>query len=302
LDNYLALDIGGTNIKFGLVNEQGDILLKDKFATQDSKQAMLKSIQILAKQYTEQYDIKGIAISAPGMIDAENGYFITAGALLSLYQFDCKVQLETLTGLPVEVENDVNCVALAEKWLGNGVGVQHFICLTIGTGIGGAIIINNSLYRGYRHMAGEFGYMITKDIQGDVSQSILSNSASTRAGIVEAYFNKTGIHLDGEQISELYQNNNEIAVDVIEAFAQNMAIGIYNLIFSLAPQKVLIGGAVSNNTAFISLIRHKVNHLVYSQDYLNEIELPEIQTCRFNNDSGLIGALYNFKFRQKKVG
>lgn len=297
MNQYLALDIGGTNIKYGILNEQGDILLKDKFATEDNQKSLLDAITTLAKKYQQQ--IQGIAVSAPGMIDADRGHLVTAGALRSMYDFPFKQQIEELTGLPVEVENDVNCVALAEKWLGKGADAKHFICLTIGTGIGGAIVINDALYRGHSHMAGEFGFMISKAIQGeDVSASILSNTGSTRGGIVNAYRGKTGIKLSGEEISELYQQQDSVAVEVINDFAHYMAVGIYNLIVSLDPQKVLIGGAVSANSVFIDLIRKKVTHLVACQPYLSGITLPAIETCQFSNDSGLIGAVYNFKIRQ----
>lgn len=256
MNQYLALDIGGTNIKYGILNEQGDILLKDKFATEDNQKSLLDAITTLAKKYQQQ--IQGIAVSAPGMIDADRGHLVTAGALRSMYDFPFKQQIEELTGLPVEVENDVNCVALAEKWLGKGADAKHFICLTIGTGIGGAIVINDALYRGHSHMAGEFGFMISKAIQGeDVSASILSNTGSTRGGIVNAYRGKTGIKLSGEEISELYQQQDSVAVEVINDFAHYMAVGIYNLIVSLDPQKVLIGGAVSANSVFIDLFEKK---------------------------------------------
>lgn len=299
MNQYLALDIGGTNIKYAIVNDQGDILFKDKFITHDDQKALLGAITNLAQFHLQQHQITGIAVSIPGMVDADKGHLVTAGALLSMYDFPFKQQLEKLTGLPVEVENDVNCVALAEKWLGKGVDTTNFICLTIGTGIGGAIVINDALYRGHSHMAGEFGFMISKEIQGnDVAGSILSNTASTRGGIVNAYRAKTGVKLSGEEISDLYQQHDSVAIEVINEFAYHMAVGIYNLIFALDPQKVLIGGAVSANPVFIDLIRNKVAYLVSCQHYLQGITLPAIETCQFSNDSGLIGALYNFKIRQ----
>ncbi len=299
MSNYLALDIGGTNIKFGVLNDQGKILFKDKFSTRDDKQMILDTITLLARKEQKEHNIKGIAISAPGMIDADKGLLITAGALLSLYGYPLKKELEALTGLPVEVENDVNCVALAEKWLGKGIDTKHFICLTIGTGIGGAIIINDALYRGHNHMAGEFGFMFSKDINdNDISASILSTTASTRGGIIEAYTNRTGNRLTGEEIGRLYQDNDPDAIEVVSTFTRQAAIGIYNLIFALDPQKVLIGGAISSNRSFMELIRNQVNNLVKNQPNMDSVKLPNIETCQFNNDSGLIGALYNYKIHQ----
>jgi beta-glucoside kinase len=297
MNTYLALDIGGTNIKYGILNGAGDILLKDKFATEDSKLKILNSIRELVERYRHSYLLCGIAISAPGMIDADRGYFVTAGAILSLYQVDFKQELNHLTGLPVEMENDVNCVALAERWLGKGVGVDNFICLAIGTGIGGAIVIDGKLYRGHRHMAGEFGFMLSKNVEDDTSSSTLSMTASTRGGIIQAYHAKTGEQCSGEDIYQLHVAGNSVAHHVIDEFSSNLAIGLYNLIFALDPQKVLLGGAISSNQELMNGVISKVQKLVTQHPYLAGVELPQIEACQFNNDSGLIGALYNFLLR-----
>lgn len=298
MKSYLVLDIGGTNVKYGILTEEGEILVKDKFPAKDSKEYIVDSIRELAEKHKEENNIDGIAISAPGMIDADKGHFITAGALRDLNGTCLKNELETLTNLRVEMENDVNCVALAEKWLGNGVGVENFICIAIGTGIGGAIVLNDRLYRGSGHMAGEFGFMLSKDIKGkNTRMSTLSLTASTKGGIVDAYAEKSGKELDGEEISRLYESGDKGAVEVMEEFLLNISTGIYNLIFALDPQKVLLGGAISANGMIMRKVREKVEELIEGHMDAKGVKLPSIEACKFSNDSGLIGALYNYKIR-----
>lgn len=122
----------------------------------------------------------------PGVIDTERGYMITGGALTDLDSFAFKDELEKYIGLPVELENDVNCVALAEKWKGNAKNCNNFICMTIGTGVGGAIFINNKLIRGNNFSAGEFGFMLL-DKRENYSEKTLSMLGSVKGGLIQTY-------------------------------------------------------------------------------------------------------------------
>ena len=293
--NYLSMDVGGTNIKYGILNEKGEILFKDKFPTEKNKEKFLENIEILADKYKKSHDIKGLALSMPGVVDSNRGYLITAGALFELYGFGLKDELEVKTGLPVSVENDVNCVALAEKWLGNGKDSKNFICIAIGTGIGGAIVINDKLYSGHRFAAGEFGFMVSKGVQnGDTRLSSLSLTSSTEAGIVRAYKRQAKVEkISGEEVFEKYENGDEIATKVFKDFYENLSIGIYNLIFSLDPEKVLIGGAISENKRVMKELAEYVAEIKNGHRDMENLVLAPIEPCKFNNDSGIIGALYN---------
>jgi len=292
--NYLSMDVGGTNIKYGILNEKGEILFKDKFPTEKNKEEFLENIEKLAEKYKKSHDIMGLALSMPGVINPKTGKLITAGALYELYGLELKEELEKDIALPVSVENDVNCVALAEKWLGNGKDSQNFICMAIGTGIGGAIIINDRLYNGHRFAAGEFGFMISKGvIQGDTRTSSLSLTSSTQGGIIDAYERLAGVSISGEEIFEKYMEGDSIATKVFKEFYENLSIGIFNLIFSLDPEKVLIGGAISENEKVIEELNSYVLNIKNSHKDMQNLELAKIEACKFNNDSGIIGALYN---------
>lgn len=301
MKKYLSLDVGGTNVKYGILTEKGDILFKDKFPTEKNKTAFLKSLENLINRYKTEENIEGVALSMPGVIDTKRGHLVTAGALFELYDFPLKTELEKLTGLPVFIENDVNCVALAEKWLGNGKDSENFICLAIGTGIGGAIIINNKLYSGHRFGAGEFGFMLTNGIsETDTRLSTLSLTSSVGAGIIDAYKREANVEdATGEEVFEKYESGEEIAVKVFKNFYKNLSVGIFNLIYSLDPEKVLIGGAISENKKVIKELNEYVLNIKNAHRDMKNLELAKIEPCKFNNDSGIIGALYNYLSSKK---
>lgn len=185
---YIGFDIGGTAIKYGIMNEQGDLLEKDKLATVDDFATICTNLIEMISEKKETYDLKGIGISAPGII-RKDGYMITAGALRSLYGQNLKTELKKIVNLPVYVENDANSVAIAEKWLGHAQAMKNYLCIVIGTGIGGGIVIENKIYRGTHGMAGEFGWMLLDQLpkQGNLEMVSGNLRASTVRGLVRLY-------------------------------------------------------------------------------------------------------------------
>lgn len=296
---YLSFDVGGTNIKYSLIDTNGNILKSDKYTTITNREEFLNKIEDIVKENSEKID--GLAFSMPGVIDVDRGYMITGGALYELYDYNFKEELEKRIKIPVEIENDVNCVALAEKWLGNAKENKNFICLTIGTGVGGALFINDKIVRGTKYSAGEFGFMITERLK-NIADSTLSMRGSVRGGLIKSYANKINQNweeLDGKKIFEYAENGDKIAIETIDEFYTNIAYSIFNLIVSLNPEKVLIGGEISVREDFIEKVKEKLEKLKSEIVDLKNLEFPTIERCKFLNDSGKIGALYNFKLMQK---
>lgn len=295
MKKYLSLDVGGTNIKYGILNEMGEILYKDKFPTETNKEKFLDTIVNLAEKYKKEEDIQALALSMPGVIDTKRGHLITAGALFELYDFGMKDYLEKILGIPVSIDNDVNCVALAEKWLGSGKDSDNFICIAVGTGIGGAIVIDGKLYRGHRFAAGEFGFALSRTREdGDTRHASLSLTGSTQGGLIKAYKKLTGQELNGEEIFDRYQKGEEAAKRIFMNFYENLSVGIFNLIYSLDPEKVLIGGAISENKVVMDELNQHVLDIKNAHRDMKNLEVAKIEACKFNNDSGIIGALYNY--------
>lgn len=296
---FLSFDIGGTNTKYSLINEYGEILENGSFLTKDNKEIIFKNI----KEITEKFqavdkNIEGLAFSMPGVIDVKKGHMITGGALYDLYDFPFKAELEKYIGIPVELENDVNCVALAEKWKGNAKECDNFICLTVGTGVGGAIYIDGKMVRGSEYAAGEFGFMIT-DRRENYEEASLSMSGSVRGGLIQTYARKKNIdwqELTGEQIFEYAATGDEIAIKTIDEFYTSLAYSIYNLSVSLNPEKILIGGEITKREDFVKIIEDKIQ--ILKKDVC-PLKMPKIERCKFLNDSGKIGAVYHFILNNK---
>lgn len=296
---YLSFDVGGTNIKYSLIDTNGNILKSGKYTTITNREEFLNKIEDIVKENSEK--IEGLAFSMPGVIDVDKGHMITGGALYELYDYNFKEELEKRIKIPVEIENDVNCVALAEKWLGNAKENKNFICLTIGTGVGGALFINDKIVRGAKYSAGEFGFMITERLK-NTADSTLSMRGSVRGGLIKSYAKKVNQNweeLDGKKIFEYAENGDKIAIETINEFYTNIAYSIFNLIVSLNPEKILVGGEISVRTDFIEKIKEKLEELKSEIVDLKNLEFPVIERCKFLNDSGKIGALYNFKLMQK---
>lgn len=305
---YLSFDIGGTAIKYGIVNEQGDILERGKQPTELDRNVLIDCIVAIKEKYSDLYDIAGVSFSMPGFVNIKTGYLKTAGAIKSLYDFEFKTVLTEKLALPVELDNDVNCVALAEKWLGNAQTSSDFLCVTIGTGIGGAIFLNNQLIRGHNYMAGEFGFTLTDNIfHNDDKMVTLSNKGSVWEGLRRLYAMHPG-NLDvddisGEDIYLLAAKGDQLAKKTIDEFYQAIAIGLYNLTFTLNPEKILIGGAISQREEIYSEIKQKFQQILNHHIDLNIFSVDQLVTidrCKFNNDSGLIGAVYHFITQAKE--
>ncbi|MFT7053108.1 MAG: beta-glucoside kinase [Psychromonas sp.] len=300
---YLAFDIGGTTIKFGVLDQNANILVKDKVTTELSGSSIIANLIKIKEKYSALYDLQGAAFSMPGFVDVETGYLQTGGAIKDFYGINFKKIMTEKLALPVELENDANCVALAEKWMGTAQDTANFICITIGTGIGGAIFINNQIVRGHSYMAGEFGYMLINNIfeSEHPENASMSKTASVKEGLRDAYVNAIGNlsveDVSGEDVYRFAKEGDPVAEKVIDKFYQSIAIGLYNLTFILNPEKIIIGGAISQRNEIFSKIEENFQRILDAQGPLKKFkvaDLVSIEQCQFNNDSGLIGAVYHF--------
>lgn len=199
--NVICFDIGGTFVKYGVLDYEGNILTKDSFKSNaDNGQEILDNMCEVVKKYIKLYKIEGISISSPGFVDVENG-IITAGTIIDGFiGLNMKKYFGDKFGLPIAIDNDANCATIAEHKLGNGKGCKNLVCVTIGTGIGGGIIINNDIYHGSKFMAGEFGFMFINGTKREnPDHYIYSNYASTRA-LVEKANKRLHEEVDGKEI------------------------------------------------------------------------------------------------------
>lgn len=291
MKQYLAFDIGGTHIKYGTVKENGEIISRSLVNTEAhlGGRSIIDKIIAVSKVMLNDYpDIIGIAISTAGQVNINTGVIIGAGETIPNYKgLDIKFLVSEALELPVEVRNDVDCTALGEKWMG-GHHTEDFIALTVGTGVGGAIVINNELYSGHTFSAGEWGYMI---IEGEPFEK--TASISGLINFAKKY--KGDREWTGKQVFELYDNGDIQIKEAIKSFYRHLAIGISNLIYIFNPEKVVVGGGITGRgELFLQELKQEVKKHLQLPFYQN----TEIVLAQHSNNSGMLGAVYNFIQRQ----
>lgn len=294
MEYYVGIDIGGTDIKYGLLNRVGEIIHKEKIPTKKNGEALYQDLLGIIQDYCQQYEINGVGISAPGIIE-EDGYMRTAGAIHDFYETNLKERLEKDSSLSIFVENDANCVALAEKWLGVGQDYHHFLSVVVGTGIGGGLVINDRLFRGGHATAGEFGFMVMNPIvNNDTRSSTLSLTGSVYGGLIRPYYEKDKdfVGINGKKVYELVEKEDSFAEEVVQEFYHTLAKGIFNMIVSFDPEAVLIGGAISTNQKFMEGLTDEIKKIKDGHPDMNNVILPPVIPCKFLNDAGIIGAVY----------
>lgn len=172
MEYFVSIDIGGTSIKYGMINANGVIVTRDEMpaeAMEKGGPGIMEKVKNIIAGYLEEYHPAGICVSTAGMVDFEKGEIFYAAPLIPNYAgTKIKAELEETFHIPCEVENDVNCAGLAESISGAGKGHNICVCLTIGTGIGGCIVMDRKVFHGFSNSACEVGYM---QIDGDEYQN-----------------------------------------------------------------------------------------------------------------------------------
>jgi len=297
---YAVVDVGGSAIKYALMDETGCFIDKASLPTpKNSLGELIDTIDLVVQQYRTTHLIQGLALSMPGAVNTEAGNIEGISALPYLHGPNIKNILQERTGLPVEMENDANCAGLAEGWTGAAKDVNDYLCIVLGTGVGGAVVLDKKIRHGKNGFAGEFGYMVMEGyLDGQASETWSSLAAV--GGLVKQVAKRKGMNpavLSGNVIFELAEKGDAEIQDEINKFYMRLAVGIYNLQFILDPEKILIGGAISHREGFIEQINELLGRMKYDQEGIT----VKVERCQFGNDSNLIGALYHYLQRQKNL-
>lgn len=292
MKHLLACDIGGTDLKIGKFSLTGDLIDSVKISLADRKgQTILSQIESQIDS-----DTAGLALSIPGFIDPNTGFIEIGGAIVDFNGFNIFDYFkERFPGISVSAENDANCVALAEKWKGSAEEETDFLCVTIGTGIGGAIYLNDALYRGVRNRSGEFGHMFSEHVTSDIAENHKFNKTATLAVIRQKYAECMNIpfqNVSGEQIFEAYDQGEETASLLVGDLYSGLAMSILNLYYVFAPPVFYIGGGITSRKTFINELKQRILEIepTFSAD---------IRPTSFGNQSGMIGAVYHHLTLQK---
>ncbi len=242
----IGIDLGGTKIAGVLATPSGKVLMDVNIPT-EAKKGKKKVIENIKKTIhtliqSKKVKIKAIGIGAPGPILYEKGIVVEAPNLPGWKRVHLKEILEKEFKVPVFVDNDANCAALAEAWFGAGKFVKHFIYMTVSTGIGGGIIINKRLYRGAIGSAGEFGHMVIDSKGYRCGCGIIGHLEALASGTTIRKI--TG--MDAISVELAARQGDKKALRAIQEIAHYLAIGIANLVNAFNPEMVIIGGGLSN--------------------------------------------------------
>ncbi len=304
---YIGVDVGGMSIKTGVVNHEGDIIAKAAVPTPSNNnnafcKAMLKSItDAMTAAELKPSDIEAIGVGSPGMVDRENGVLKKASNIGFSNVPVRKYLKENIADVNVLVENDANCAALGEFYKTNNL--KNFIYITLGTGVGGGIIINGSLFTGSDGAGGELGHMVT--------HAGGRKCSCGRKGCWETYASVKGLikttcehreeikgispdeKITGRTVFDLARKGDDAARRVRDMWIEEVAVGIVDMINIFRPDEILIGGAVSKegDTLLLPIIDF-VNKNAFGS---GELSMPRIAISRVGEDAGIIGAAMLYK-------
>ncbi len=299
----IGVDLGGTNVRAAVVNRDGEVLTKHKEATRASEGRervlsrlveIIRDLEVQARK--SEYTVAGLGVGAPGVIEAGKGIVVKSPNLPDWNNFALKSALEAAVRVPVVLENDANAAALGEQWRGAGRGTSSMILLTLGTGVGGGIVLEGKIWRGADGMAGEIGHMTLFPGGRQCTcgnRGCLEMYASAR-GIIQT-FREVGAsgtsRLEGvvtsESIYSAAREGDRLAAAVMQDTGRFLGIGVASLVNIFNPERIVIGGGVKDAwQLFIGASRDEV--------LLRAFEVPAkraaIVPAELGDDAGMVGA------------
>ena len=306
---YIGVDIGGTNLVAGLVNDNCEIIAKVKVPTNSGRDAdaILSDVAELCRSAADKAgvkfdEIKWVGVGTPGSVDAENGIVFYAGNL-PFNNTPVAKMLGDKIKLPVYVGNDANAAALGEVYAGAAKDCSSALLVTLGTGLGGGIIIDRKIYSGFNGIAGEIGHIV---VVVDGAQCTCG-----RKGCWEAYASATGLIRMTTDAMEAYpeslmhksaRDEGEVSAKtaflaarlgdtpakaVVARYIKYLGAGLANMIDVLQPEMICIGGGVSNEGDFLM---KPLIELVRREEFKGGDRRTLIRVAELGNDAGIIGA------------
>ena len=285
----IGIDIGGTNLRAAVISKEGNIIEIFKVENEVEKGAAYnldKLISVIQTKW-QVYDFEKAGVGAPGPLDLKNGKLLNPVNLKGWKNFNIREYLMGKLNIPVSVNNDANVAGLAESIMGSAKDCESVFYITVSTGVGGALILDKKIINGAHSQTGEIYNMIINEdkyshvglnkggLEGQCSGVNIARIAS------ELY----GQALTANEVFDLYERNDEKAVQVIEKWIDNISIGIANIIAVVDPEVIVIGGAVLiYNTYLLDKIIECTKTKVANTD------MVDIRIAEIGDNAGLIGA------------
>ena len=305
---YLGIDLGGTFIKGGIVDSDGNIIVKDKTPTQSDLGANKVAenianlcISLLKQANLKKNDVVGVGMGSPGMIDSERGEVVFANNL-NWEQVKICDEVQKLTGLKVKIANDANVAALGETKFGCGKNYKNTVFITLGTGVGGGIVIDGKLFEGNRSAGAEMGHSVI--VAGG------EQCTCGRKGCLEAYASATALIRDTKramqnnpnslmwEIGSLDKVDGKTAFDyadkdadakaVVDNYIEKLGVGLTNIANEFRPEVIMLGGGVcAQGDNLIVPLQAFVDKEIYAGSKGPQVKLL---IATLGNDAGLLGA------------
>ncbi|EHI97778.1 ROK family protein [Clostridium sp. DL-VIII] len=298
--NFMVFDIGGSSTKWSVITEKGEFKESNKLACAKTADEFFSELIKISNEMKKKYDVKGIAISAPGAVDSDTGLIGGTSAIPYIHGPNFKEILKEGTGINVEIENDANCAALGECWLGAGKDNNDLAFIVCGSGIGGAIVKDKKIHVGIHKHGGEFGYCVMNYELGEIPKFISWSKIGATKVLAENVAKLKGLDegdLNGEEVFELCDKGDKIACKEVDKYYFMMAMGIYNIQYTYDPEVIILGGAISERKNYVEEINKRLD--IMTKHGLEGLIKPEIKTCEYGNDANKLGALCNYFQREK---
>ena len=307
MEYFIGIDLGGTFIKGGIVDKQGNILVKDKTPTQANlgNDKVVNNIARLCESLLKQANINKdgvkIGVGTPGIVDSEKGIVVLAENL-GWDNFPVAEKLTTLTGMQVKLGNDANAAALGETKFGSGKAYENTVFVTLGTGVGGGVIIDGKLFEGVRSAGTELGHTVIK-VDGE-------KCSCGRKGCLEAYASATALIRETKramqknpasklwEVGDLdkvtgktafdYYSIDKTAKKVVDKYIKMLGVGLTNFANEFRPEAILLGGGVcAQGDSLIKPLQKFVDKEIFAGPRGPQVKILK---ATLENDAGLLGA------------
>ncbi len=311
MEYYVGIDLGGTNIKAGLVNLKGEIIVSSSMKTNvaNDQDAIIYDMAVLAKQVIAESgldpaQIKAIGIGSPGTPNNAAGTLIYANNL-PFHHAPMRTGIRRILDLPVYIENDANVAALAESVAGAARGSSHSVTITLGTGVGGGVVINQRIYSGFNNAGCEIGHIVLLSggepctcgrrgcFEAYASATALVRETKRAAqanpeSILNQLIAENGGQADGRTAFIGKRQGDKAGAAVVAGYIEMLAEGLANVINGYMPEVIALGGGVCNEGDELLL---PVREKAIARGYLGEgVAKPAIVLASMGNDAGIVGA------------
>jgi glucokinase len=302
----IGVDVGGTNVKLGLISSSGKIVVRSSFSTRHFSQkpkTLIAAVhdavmQLLVLQGLSKKDIAGVGIGLPGLVDFDRGIVRVLPNIPGWKDVPLKRIMEKELGMLVRLENDVNMITLGEWRYGAGRGFRDLICITLGTGVGGGLILNNAIYRGPGFVAGEIGHM---PVSADGPECGCGGW-----GCFERYVGNKALKKDAARsfrkelaLEELYlmaRQGKKKALEFWDMVGEKVGNGLVGPINFLNPECVIIGGGISRSLGFM---RPAIEKVIKRRCMKTQAEMVQIIKACLDDDAGIVGAQVLVRYEKK---